>query len=169
MGFYQKEEEHMLLPQFFQSLDISILEKYTDEVLKVNEKTKQYGLVLTSNEIKDMIISRNQILYNYGRVETDISVIKELAEVFCTSPYIDNKNYQLTLNELQEIFYYMKNETEDRISDSQLVDIIREYFDGVCGGSLELLKSKLDEFAQRFRSDVRFRKSVFEGDEHLWD
>jgi len=54
----------MLLPQFFQSLDISILEKYTDEVLKVNEKTKQYGLVLTSNEIKDMIISRNQILYN---------------------------------------------------------------------------------------------------------
>lgn len=155
----------MFLPKILHSLDSSMLEKYTDEIVEVNQKAKEFGLVLTRDEIKNIIVSRNQVLHSYGRVELSVEVTKELAEVFCASPYVDDKNYVFTLYELQEIFYYLKNETEDKIGDSQLIGIMKDYFDDNCSGSLELLKSKLDEFAERFRSDTPFRKSFLERDE----
>ncbi|MEI3612698.1 DUF6323 family protein [Pseudogracilibacillus sp. SO30301A] len=150
----------MFLPKMLHSLDATILEQYTDEIEEVTQKAKEFGLVLTRDEIKNLIVSRNQVLHSYGRVELSVDVTKELAEVFCASPYVDDKNYVSTLYELQEIFYYLKNETEDKIGDSQLIGIMKDYFDDICRGSLELLKSKLDEFAERFRSDARFRKSL---------
>ncbi|WP_440896664.1 DUF6323 family protein [Amphibacillus sp. Q70] len=155
----------MFLPKMLHSLDASMLEKYTDEIQVVNQKAKEFGLVLTRNEIKNILVARNQVLHSYGRVELSVDVIKELAEVFCASPYVDDKNFVPTLYELQEIFYYLKNETEDRIGDSPLIGVMRDYFDDVCNGSLELLKSKLEEFAKRFRSDSSFRKSFLEREE----
>jgi len=144
------------------SLNSSMLEKYTDEIMKVNEKAEAFGLMLTRDEIKNIIVSRNQVLQSYGRVELSVEVIKELAEVFCASPYLDDKNYVSTLYELQEIFYYLKNETEDKVGDSLLIGMMKDFFDGVCNGSLELLKSKLDEFAAQFRSDSSFRNAFLE-------
>lgn len=155
----------MLSPKLLHSLNSSMLEKYTDDIVEVNKKTKEFGLVLTRNEIKNIIVARNQVLHSYGRVELSVDVIKELAEVFCSSPYIDDKNYVPTLYELQEIFYYLKNETEDKIGDSPLINIMKNYFDDVCNGSLELLKSKLEEFSERFRSDLSFRNSFLEREE----
>lgn len=155
----------MFLPKMFHYLDSSMLKKYTDEIAEVNQKAKEFGLGLTRNEIKNIIISRNQVLHSYGRVELNVDVIKELAEVFCASPYVNNENYLSTLYELQEIFYDLKNETEDKIGDSRLIGMMKNYFDGMAMGSLELLKSKLEEFTERFRSDDSFRKSFLERDE----
>lgn len=155
----------MFSPRMLHSLNSSMLEKYTDEIIEVNQTANEFGLVLTRDEIKNIIVSRNQVLQNYGRVELSVDVTKELAEVFCASPYVDDKNYVSTLYELQEIFYYVKNETEDKIGDSPLIGVMKDYFDDVCNGSLELLKSKLEEFAERFRGDAAFRKSFLERDE----
>lgn len=155
----------MFSPKKLFSLNASMLEKYTDEIAEVNQKAKKFGLMLSRDEIKNIVVSRNQVLQSYGRVELSVEVIKELAEVFCASPYIDNKNYVTALYELQEIFYYLKNETEDEISDSSLIGLMKDSFDGECNGSLELLKSKLDEFAAHFRSDPSFRDSFLEREE----
>lgn len=108
---------------------------------------------------------RNQALLSYGRVELGMEVTKKLVEVFCTSSYIHNENYASTLNELYEIFYYLKNETEDKFGDFKLIHIMKDYFDNNCGGSLELLKSKLEEFAANFRYDEQLRESSYERDE----
>lgn len=155
----------MFLPKMLHTLNSSMLEKHTDEIEEINQKAKEFGLILTRNEIKNIIVARNQVLQSYGRVELSVDVIKELAGVFCASPYIDDQNYVSTLYELQEIFYYLKNETEDKIGDSPLINIMRNYFDDVCNGSLELLKSKLEEFSERFRSDLSFRNSLLEREE----
>lgn len=155
----------MFLPKMLHTLNSSMLEKHTDEIEEINQKAKEFGLILTRNEIKNIIVARNQVLHSYGRVELSVDVIKELAEVFCSSPYIDDKNYVPTLYELQEIFYYLKNETEDKIGDSPLINIMKNYFNDVCNGSLELLKSKLEEFSERFRSDLSFRNSLLEREE----
>jgi hypothetical protein len=45
----------------------------------------------------------------------------------------------------------MKNETEDRIGDDELVKMMKEYFETSCEGSLELLRGRLTEFAEDFR------------------
>ncbi|MBN6206042.1 hypothetical protein JYK21_06225 [Ralstonia pickettii] len=155
----------MFSPKKLFSLNASMLEKYTDEIAEVNQKAKEFGLMLSRDEIKNIVVSRNQVLQSYGRVELSVEVIKELAEVFCASPYIDNKNYVTALYELQEIFYYLKNETEDEISDSSLIGLMKDCFDGECNGSLELLKSKLDEFAAQFRGNSSFRNSFLEREE----
>ncbi|WP_188456457.1 DUF6323 family protein [Virgibacillus oceani] len=155
----------MFLPRLLGTMDVFMLEKYIDELLKVNKKTTEYGLILTRDEIKNMILVRDRVLKDHGRVELGVEVIKELSEVFCTSPYVENVNFVPTLNELQEIFHYVKNETEDRISDSLLIGIMKENFDDTCNGSIEMLKSFLEEFQEQFRSDAQFRESVLERDE----
>ncbi|CDQ41566.1 MULTISPECIES: DUF6323 family protein [Virgibacillus] len=156
----------MFLPRLLGSIDSFMLEKYTDELLNINQKTKEYGLELTRDEIKEMMTVRERVLQSYGRVELGVEVFKELSEVFCTSPYIENENFALTLNELLEVFHYLKNETDDMIGDSLLISIIKNYYDGTCKGSMEFLKSKLEEFAEQFRRDVNFRIHLLERDEH---
>lgn len=67
--------------------------------------------------------------------------------------------------ELHEIFYYLRNETEDKIGDVKLIHMMKDYFDGPCASSLEILRSKMEEFAENFRRDMMHRESLFEGDE----
>ncbi|MEN6328174.1 MAG: DUF6323 family protein [Syntrophomonas sp.] len=132
------------------------LEKLTvGEVLKTNEESKKYGLVLTAEEANVVIETRNLAIKNYGRVELGIEVVKKIIAAFCTSPYINPQDYASTLNELIEIFYYMKNETEDRIGDDELIGIMKEYFNNSCRGSAELLRNReLPLFAINFRQQL---------------
>jgi hypothetical protein len=153
----------MFLPRIFKSLELSVRERETHELLELNEKTKEYGLVLTPDEIKEILTVRDQVLHSYGRVELGIEVSKALIEQFCTSPYLDKDHYASTLMELHEIFYDLKNETEDDIADAELIDLLKKSFDEECAGSLELLKSRMEEFARQFRLEAV--KTLEEGDE----
>ena len=45
----------------------------------------------------------------------------------------------------------MKNETEDKIGDDALIRVIKDCFENSCGGSIEVLKGKLQIFADDFR------------------
>ncbi len=155
----------MNLSDILNSIQLSPKSKTVMELLSLNEKTKERGLVLTPNDVKTLVVSRNKVLRDHARVELGIGVLKELIEVFSTSPYMDRDHYVDTLNELQEIFYYLRNETEDKIGDVKLIQQMNNYFNGPCAGSLELLRSKMEEFAENFRRDMIRRDSLFEGDE----
>ncbi|MFL6980152.1 DUF6323 family protein [Bacillus inaquosorum] len=155
----------MNLSQIFNEIQLSPQSKTMVDLLKLNEKTKEYGLVLKPNDVKNLVVSRNKVLHDHARVELGIEVLKELIEVFSTSPYMDQDNYVETLNELQEIFYYLRNETEDKIGDVKLINQMMDYFNGPCAGSIELLRSKMEELADNFRRDMMRRESLFEGEE----
>lgn len=155
----------MFLSRLFNSINISVEEKVVTELLEMNHKTKEFGLILTPDQVRTMVAVRNKVLHDYGRVELGIEVTKELIEVFSTSPYMNEENYSSALNELHEIFYYLKNETEDQIGDFRLIQIMKDSFDNECAGSLELLKSKLEGFAENFRRDAQ----QFGGDDSHWN
>ncbi|QWU13252.1 hypothetical protein SAMN04487895_12213 [Paenibacillus sophorae] len=159
----------MYLPRLFNSLNVSMQEQCITELLELNEKTKEYGLILTPQDVELMMAARNQVLYSYGRVELSIEVTKALIEVFSASSFINQENYADTLNELHEIFYYLKNETEDKISDMKLLHRMKEVFEEDCEGSLDLLKSRLEEYAEEFRRDLQKNDSLFEGEDEYWD
>ena len=159
----------MYLSRIFNSLNVSMQEQYMTEILELNEKTKEYGLVLTPKDVQLIMSARSQVLYSYGRVELSIEVTKELVEVFSSSSFIQQENYVDTLNELHEIFYYLKNETEDRISDMKLLHRIKEMFEEDCEGSLDLLKSRLEEYAEEFRRKLIKKESLLEGEDDDWD
>lgn len=158
----------MNLSLILNAIQLSSQSKTVVEILELNEQTKEHGLVLRPNDVQTLIIARNKVLSDYSRVELGTNALKSFIEVFSTSPYMEQTNYVNTLIELQEIFYYLRNETEDRIGDARLIQIMKEYFDEICAGSFELLKSHMEKFAEDFRMDLVQGESFVEGGSQTW-
>ncbi|NKF06612.1 hypothetical protein J1C67_08025 [Clostridium gasigenes] len=127
-----------------------------NDIFKCNEVTVEYGLMLGEKDIKEIIETRNVALEKSGRIEFNGQIINKIIITFCDSPYISQYNYGDTINELVEIFYNYKNETLDYISDDELMEIMKKYFDNYCEGSLELLEGKvLYKIAENIRYGVK--------------
>ena len=127
-----------------------------NDISKCNELTSEYGLILSEEDVKEIIVTRNVALEKSGRIEFNGQIINKIIITFCDSPYISQNNYSDTINELVEIFYNYKNETLDYISDDELIEIMKEYFDNYCQGSLELLEGKvLYKIADNIRNGVK--------------
>jgi hypothetical protein len=123
-----------------------------DEILRCNEYTAGYGLTLSLRDAAELAETRERSLQKSGRIEFNGSAVDKIIKEFCDSPYISMHNYVETLNELIDIFYCYKNETLDLISDDDLIRYMKQFFDGKCQGSLELLSGKaLDDLAQNLR------------------
>ena len=135
----------------------NLLEKQIyNDISKCNELTTEYGLMLQEEDVKEIIKTRNIALEKSGRIEFNGQIINKIIMIFCDSPYISQHNYSDTINELVEIFYNYKNETLDYISDDELIEIMKEYFDDYCQGSLELLEGKvLYKIADNIRNGVK--------------
>ena len=135
------------------SFSNSIIQKYAvNEIIKCNDTTENYGLVLTEAQAIELIETRNCSLKENGRVEFGGGIIDKIIKEFCDSPYISMYNYTEIINELIEIFYYYKNDSLDLINDDDLIKFMHKTFDGVCQGSLELLCNReLERMAHNLR------------------
>ena len=135
----------------------NLLEKQVfNDIFQCNEITREYGLKLSEEDVKEIINTRNVALQKSGRIEFNGQIINKIITAFYDSPYISQYNYSDTINELVEIFYNYKNETLDYISDDELIEIMKEYFDNYCQGSLELLEGKvLYKIADNIRNGVK--------------
>lgn len=130
----------------------TLLLRGANELLKHNEISEKHGLRLTQREAIQLVRVRTEELRYHGRLEFGEGIFGKLIEAFCDSPYITSENYFETLCALTEIFYYYKNETEEYLSDSELIDYMERYFNGSCNGSLELLSTReMDELARNLR------------------
>ncbi len=136
-------------------------------VLDCNTYTGQYGLSLSEKEVLQLITSRKESLKEQERVEFQGGILPKLIYVFCDSPYIYQDNYVDSIERLQQIFYYYKNESLEELSDDELLQFMKENFDGDCQGSLDYLEETcLDNIARMVReqSSTFFRQY---GREHL--
>ena len=109
------------------------------ELSDCNEFSIKYGLILSDNQIQNLVQKRFEALRDTGRIEFGEGILKKLVYAFCDSPYLHNQNYEETLLELQDAFYYFKNESDDRISDDELIEYMKDTFDGKAQGSIEYL------------------------------
>ena len=138
-------------------------------IKKCNEYISKYGLVLSDNQISNIIERRKEILKETGRVELRESIIDKLIKEFCDSPYINQENYAETLYELIEIFYEYKNETMDLITDDELINFMKKSFDGICQGDLEYLSGTV---MYRMRENLLKGKQLDyleEGEDYEWN
>lgn len=121
----------------------ALIEKQAvSEVMKCNDLTLRFGLALTEAQALALVETRSFALKENGRVEFGGGIIDKMIYVFCDSPYLYGANYEEVLHDLLEVFYYYKNETLDLIGDEDLLNYMKEAFDGVCQGSLELLAGR---------------------------
>lgn len=117
-----------------------------------NEYTGQFGLKLSEEDAALLLTERKNILKKQERVEFGEGILPKLIFAFCDSPYIYQDNYTDTLGRLQEIFYLYKNETLDEIPDDELIEFMKEQFDGPCQGSVDYLEdTSLEVFARKSR------------------
>jgi hypothetical protein len=122
------------------------------ELKGCNEITIKYGLALSDQDINELVENRFKSLKDTGRIEFSGGVSKKIVEVFCDSPYIMQENYKDTLMEIQEAFYFFKNEAMDQIADDELIEFMKRHFDGKCQGSLEYLSgTTLEELCRNTR------------------
>ncbi|SHI22098.1 DUF6323 family protein [Desulfosporosinus lacus] len=123
------------------------------ELEKCNDLTVQFGLRLSQCDAVDLVETRNLALKDNGRIEFGGGVIEKIIREFCNSPYLSMPNYAESLHDLTDMFYYYKNETLDLMSDDDLIKFMKQRFDGICQGSLELLSGR--ELANMARN-IRF-------------
>ncbi len=137
-------------------------EKEIGEIIALNEKTAKFGLILTRKDVEEIVAARREALKNSCRVEIAGDLAVNLIGAFSDLPYIDQSTYKNTINRLIDLFYELKNETEDLISDGEAIAFLKNSFNGECNGSLELLAYKtLPEFAAKIRREKG--KSMFDG------
>ena len=131
------------------SINAAISEKQvTDNILLCNENTKKYGLILTKQQALALSQTRTASLKESKRIEFGNGIVDKLIMAVCDSPYITQETYEDTLHELINLFYDLKNDTWDRVSDAALIDFIKTSFNGCCRGSIELLMEKSMQLAE---------------------
>jgi len=125
------------------------------ELMKSNELLARFGLQLTQNQLETIIEKRYEALKDNGRIELlSNGIVDKLIYAFCDSPYISQDNFEEILIGLQDSFYYFKNDSVDNLTDDELIQIMKEHFDGDCEGSLEYLNGTvLEALCRNIRED----------------
>jgi hypothetical protein len=143
----------MLLPVMMQNQQtISALQE-------CNEVTARFGLQLTPDEMNELVENRRETLERCGRIEFGGGVLKKLILEFADSSFLNQDQYAETLMELQECFYYFKNESLEILSDDELIKRMKKYFDDVCQGSVEYLQTTMLE---NYCRDIRYGTKEYE-------
>lgn len=127
------------------SLENISMRPVSEEILALNAVSKKYGLILSEEDAKDLSDTRNRALSENDRLEIGAGSVTEIVKRFCTSRYLNNEDYAYVLNEVTYLFYYIKTETDDKITDSELIDELFERFELNCRGSIDLLQSRETE------------------------
>lgn len=142
------------------------LQAAKEEIRCCNDLNRLYGLTLTEKDITELVELRGQALRNTGRVEFGGGILPQLIRAFCKSPYVDPYNYAATLGDLQDAFYYFKNESQDRFSDEELIEFMEKVFNGQAHGSTEVLTTiSLEELCRWARNDF---DGCFGEEEAFW-
>lgn len=101
----------------------------SERILALNEQTRKYGLNLSPQEAAGLTVARWQALAASGRVEIGAGVLEKIIRVFSKSEYLYQEDYLEVLHEVQENFYLLRNDLEDRISDDSLIAFLFQNFE----------------------------------------
>ena len=137
-----------------------------EELRCCEDLNRYYGLTLTEADITELVELRGEALRATGRVEFGGGILPKLIRAFCKSPYVDPGSYAATLGDLQDAFYYFKNESQDRFSDDDLIEFMEKVFNGQAHGSTDVLTTiSLEQLCRWARNDFNDK---FADEEEFW-
>ena len=105
--------------------------------------SRHLGLPLTGGELAALAENHDRALQSAGRIAFEPGGLESLLTAFADSPWLPAEDLAETLAALTELFYHLKNRTEDLVGDEALLRRMREGFDS-CHGSVELLADLLE-------------------------
>ncbi len=110
-----------------------------------------YGMTLREDELQALARQRLSALEANGRLEFGGGALPKLLCAFCGSPYLMRDGFADTVGTLLELFYAYKNETEQFLSDDELIEQMKEIFNGEAHGALDILDDALSELCRNKR------------------
>lgn len=121
-----------------------------ERLLALNRETREYGLELTPEDAASLAEARREALEASGRVEIGgAGALEKIVLAFGRSRYLFQYDYAPVLHELLEVFFLLKNETHDRISDDELTAFLFDCFENRYRGSTEMFRGRELEALRR--------------------
>ena len=106
---------------------------------RCDELARRYGMQLTQLQFQRLTQARRQALQDTGRIDFGGGVLDQLVYAFCDSLFVESRSFASFLEQMQELFYIFKNETQDAVTDEELIQALAALFNGEAQGSLEYL------------------------------
>jgi len=131
------------------TLENFALQPVDDKILALNTVSQEYGLVLTPEDAKELSEIRERSLKDNERLEIGLGAMEGVIRRFSRSSFINQENYAYVIAEVTDLFYYIKTETDDKVSDTELLDELYLRFEQRCRGSVDLLVSREGEILIR--------------------
>lgn len=150
------------MPNFlslFQNKQLATLQnrEIANQLIQLNTVTEEYGLTLSKADCMDIAEFRFDALIESERIEIGTGAVGRIIKEFCDSGYVDQRNFRQIIEDLLECFYTIKNETEDKATDDQVMEFLHYLFENVIGGDTSKLydSEELDIFVSKVRGDNR--------------
>ncbi|MBE6638251.1 MAG: hypothetical protein E7616_02180 [Ruminococcaceae bacterium] len=119
-------------------------------LLKTNERTEKYGLVLTEAQAMELALTFQTSLSENRIIEVGCKGVSKLLEAFAASCYVDNSNFADIVNEMTEAFYHIKRQAPLEINDNAVIAAMVDFFDNISHGSIELFFGRDMEILIRY-------------------
>lgn len=134
------------------ALALRAQERFLEELRAVNTTSARFGLKLSEQGMLALSQARTLALTDHGRVELGSSAVKSIADGFCDSPYLLQEDYEATLLELVDAFYYFKNACGEQLTDAELIEAMRARYDAYDGSVEAVVGTTLESLcrARRF-------------------
>jgi len=162
-GNIKKDFKSMILKSDFNFSVLKINEdkKFIKNLVELSAKANQYGLVITENIAREIAVYRQAALVENERVEFKSDAIARLTSAFLETRYINQEDFAAAMGEIINLFYLIKTETENTISDDDLISVMLDTFqNNPCYGSIENMQSKgLEKILREYKF----------GDKEIWD
>ena len=165
----KKDIKNMLIKSDFNFSVIQLSEdkKFIANLVDLNAKANNYGLIITEDVAREIAVYRQTALIENERVELKSDAITRLTSAFLETRYITQEDFADTMGEIISLFYLIKTETENTIADDDLIGIMLKVFVETCFGSIEVMQSKgLEKILREYKLDDNGNKW---GDKNIWN
>ena len=128
-----------------------------NQLIALNDEIAEHGITLSQVDCKDIAEFRHEALTECERIEVGLGAAGRIVKEFADSGYVDKYNFRQVVEDLLECFYTLKNETEDKASDDQVMGFLHYLFEDVVGGDTSKLydTQELDDFVSYMRGDKK--------------
>ena len=147
---------------FEKGLVLATQQSLLAELNASNAYSARFGLTLSPDAMLSLAEKRRETLFDQGRVELGTSAISALIEGFCDSPFLLQDDYEATMLELVEAFYYFKNASGDQLADDELIAAMRVRYDAFDGSVEAVVGTTMEALCRAKRLGMAYTEETAE-------
>ena len=124
------------------------------QILALRERAISYGLVISPKDASALAAVGVEQLHEQEREFAQSAVVKIIYK-FMESGYISQSDFVDTISELIAVFYEVKEESLDILTDDDVISAMFDCFENISNGDIELLRTRdLERLIRRARGEA---------------